>query len=202
MSERGRAVYRKAADFQTAIVEARFELDVQGPYEAILSRVVLGAFRLLRVEERSARQATVSLPDKCVLIAFPTEGASRQTWDNVETRRGELLFFGPGASFHHSLSGRGSWAWIVAEPHSLSKWRRIFSGWEPDLPQSSSILRPSSKVFKKLDRLHEEAASLSVSNPEFLEHGEVLRSLEQELIQAIVTALASQKSRNDPQEQD
>jgi hypothetical protein len=128
------AVYTEAAQFEAGLVEARFEVNSRGPFEARLSRIVLGDFRLLNVEERGPRTATVTLPRDCVVIAYPTEGARRQTWDDLVVQPGRLIVFGPGARFRHSMAGRGAWAWIVARRQSINRWRRILSGSDQDLP--------------------------------------------------------------------
>ena len=104
------AIYSKPAELQAALVEAHFNLDMRGPLEASLTRVVLGGIRLLRVEENGPRQAIFTLPQDRAVIAFPTEGARRQAWDGVMVRSGGLIFFGPGARFRHSMAGRGAWA--------------------------------------------------------------------------------------------
>jgi hypothetical protein len=184
-------IYTDPAHLEAAILEAHLEIVSQGAFEARLSRLTLGGFHLLRVEEKAPRCARVTLPGDSALIAFPTRSGQFQVWDETTIRHGRLMFYGPGARFRHVLRRAGAWAWIVVSRQVVAEWHRVLLGRELDLPGSGALLHPPGKAFARLVRLHEEAARLAENEPAILAHPEAARSLEHELIGSVVTVVRS-----------
>ncbi len=184
-------IYTASADLQAAIVEAQLEFITSGA-GARLVRLALGGFCLLRVEEDAPRHALVTLPPDRAMIAFPTRSAAFQVWQDAVMSSGEMMLFGPGASFRHAMSRAGAWAWIVFGRQDVKEWHRVLSGRELELPRSGVVFRPRRKAFARLVRIHEEVARLVEKRPAIFARPEVARALERELIRAVVNALEPQ----------
>ena len=124
---------------------------------ARLVRLALGGFQLLRIEEDAPRKAVVTVPQDRVMIAFPILSADFQVWRHEVMRPCDLMLLGPGASFRHTMSRAGGWAWIVVDRKTIAEdlvGQRAGPSrfWHPP-PSAKQGVRQNSCGFKQKPRV-------------------------------------------------
>ena len=160
------------------------------PFGAQLSWIDMRSLRLLAIEEQAPRVAFISVPPSAVFISFPLAANAALVWNGIGLRRGELVLHAPGDRFHQRSTAAVRWGLISVSPHDLARYGKVLL--DTDLsPRRTALLRPSARSAGELLRLHAQAAGLASAKPGLLARGDVARALEQDLIHALVTALAT-----------
>jgi AraC-like DNA-binding protein len=162
------------------------------PFGARVSWLAMRCLRLCLIEEDAPRLAFMSLPPTRLFISFPLIDDPAPVWNGIRLRRGDLVLHGPGDRFHQRTSGPARWGLISIMPRDLAACGRALL--DRDVASSvATVLRPSVRDSSKLLRLHVQAGRLAATRPKLLARFEVRRALEQELIHALVMALATEE---------
>jgi AraC-like DNA-binding protein len=195
----GSSIFTDADDYQAHLSLLMELLVVQpGHFRARLTWVGLPRIHLLHAQEALSRVAFVSLPPDQVFITFPTDQDSRLVCDGVSLQWGEIMFHSPGERFHQRISAPGAWGVISLTLPTLMTYSRILHGWHLAIPSRGRILRLPLADRRQLLQVHGQAARVAERDLNRLAHPEVARSLEQDLIVALVTCLVSGEPRNIP----
>jgi AraC-like DNA-binding protein len=185
-------------DYQASLHQVRIDLLVtsQGAFNARLTWATLHRLQLLRSEEDLPRIAYVSLAPGLVFVAFATRPDPPMLWGGVELQTEEIIFHSRAERFHQRTTGPCSWGLLGLAPEHLETYGGALTGKPLSLPAAMRILRPAVRDAARLRRLHAQACRLAETRPKVLAHPEVARAIEQGLIHALVTCLAT-KARDD-----
>jgi AraC-like DNA-binding protein len=189
----GTRTFIDADDYQAGLRQSRIELIVActGAYKARLTWAELEHLYLLRGQEGQPSIAFVSLPPPLVFVAFRTDPGPPSFWSGMELQSGDILFHSRGERLHQRTTGPCFWNLIALTPDDLESYGRTFFEKKLGPPDAGMVLRPSSRDSASLRRLHATACRLAETKPQMLAHRETARSLEQDLILALVTCLTS-----------
>jgi AraC-like DNA-binding protein len=168
------------------------------PFGAQVSWLAMRRLRLCVIEEDAPRLAFVSLPPALFFISFPLADDPAPVWNGVRLHRGDLVLHMPGDRFHQRIAGPTRWGLISITPRDLAAYGRALLDREL-APRVATLLRPSARASAVLLRLHVQAGRLAAARPKLLVSREVRRALEQELMHALVMALATEGSAVRPE---
>jgi hypothetical protein len=188
----GSKAFTDPGSYRAHLREADIRLVVTGCVEfgARVSWLDVRCLRLLAIEEKTPREAFISLPPSPLFVSFPLADRPSLVWNGVRLRRGDLVLHAPEDRFHQGTTGATRWGLISIEPKDLAHYGRTLLGAELS-PGVTRLLRPPARSASDLLRLHAQAGRLARAKPELLGRREVVRALEQELVRALVTALGT-----------
>jgi AraC-like DNA-binding protein len=155
-----------------------------------------GRLKLVRVVENAPRVAFVSPAPASVHVSFPLHSDPQPIWNGVRLSRGEIVLHGCGEPFHQLTFGPTRWGLISLAREHLRAYGQTLIGGDLTPPKAATFLRPSSTAAGNILRLHTQACNHVRSRPDLMAHREVARSLEQDLIHALVSVLAAGESRS------
>ena len=198
MAARGGVIFTDAEDFVGALQEARIELVVTGPgvFWARLTRVVLPDLDLLAVSESLPRTAYIAWRPERACVAFPVRADSSSVWGGVRLQRGHLVFHSRGERLHQTTNGPTEWGVVSMEPKRLAATGRVLTGRDLIAPPSGRILRPPRRDIARLLRLHAAAARFAKQQPKLILNPEVMRAMQHDLMEALVSCLGSERERD------
>jgi AraC-like DNA-binding protein len=198
MAASGTAIFDNPADYQAAIGGASVNLTLTsgGDFEARLTWLNLRDLRVVRGRENLPRIAFISLPPERVVFSFPTSKAPA-IWSGLELRFGDILFRGCGQRTHQWTAGESQWGLISLPPNQLTAVGKALTGLEIDLPPDGRVLRRSGTAATRLLRLHSKVCRLTETGQELIKNPEVARSVEQELLHALVNCLMAGDANGD-----
>jgi len=171
-------------------VSANLVVTGPGPFRSRLTWVNMRRLRLLLVEAIRPRIAFISLGPAPLFVSLAVDSSASVLFNGVPMRTGMLLLHARPDQFHQRSIGPMRWGLIAFSPNHFAAHARALLGAEPAWPQTPKILRPPSSVFADIRRLHAKACGLARTRPDLLSHHEVARALEQDLLHALVSALA------------
>ncbi len=184
---------RYQANFPDAELQLHFT--GQGSFKARLTHVELPHIRLLKAEENLPRIAYLSLEPERIHVAFSLNAIFHPVWTGLALQSGDIVFHSRGGCTHDRTSTANCWGYISITQPRLADLGRSVAGAEIVVPQVGCVLRPPGKVATRLRRLHGTACRLAETRPEMLAHEEVARSLENELLHALVSCLDVKRKR-------
>jgi AraC-like DNA-binding protein len=149
----------------------------------------------LRAHESLGRVAYVTLPNDAVFLSFSADPATRLIWRGLRLEPGEVILHGRGERMHQRTLGSSCWGLIWLTLSSLSAFGKTLTGRVLAAPESGMILRPNAQDRKHLLRIHAEAARLAETRPQTLSHTEVVRAMEQELVDVLIVCLTNREER-------
>jgi AraC-like DNA-binding protein len=195
--ENGTATFASPDDYQAGIggvssrgASVNFIVTGGGDFKARLTWLNLHRLRVLRGSENLPSVAYVSLPRERVVALFPTSTAPL-IWGGLELRFGDIVFHGRGERTHQWTPGQGRWGVVSLPPDQLSACGLALTGKKIAAPAFHRVLRPPASAASHLLRLHAKACRLAERRHELIENPQVLRSLEQELLHALVNCLTA-----------
>ena len=196
MGSSGSALYTDAEDYE-ANLPGRFRLLTtgEGSFRARLTWMELEEIHLLNARERLPRIAYVALPAKRAFAIFPVRRSATLICGGIELRVGDIIFHQAGARFHQRSTGAVAWGSIALTSATLRNYGSILTCPAVAPPACSQILRPASVEWRRLLRLHAEAIRIAETRLSHLDHPQVARAVEQDLIWALVTCVATAEQR-------
>jgi AraC-like DNA-binding protein len=199
MPASGTGIFTDCGEYQASL-DNMLDLLVMQPREfrARLTRVQLPTLRLFCAHEASPRVAYVSLPPERVFVTFPTRRGPPLFCDGVEMRFGDIMFHSRGERLHQRTTTASRWGSISLERAALMAFARTLAGREIVPPPVGLILRAPSADRTRMLRLHAQACRITETNLNRIDHQEVARALEQDLIWALTTCLTGSVSQDDP----
>ena len=185
-----RRITRPALAVSAARVRGSISLS---PVVAISRRLTwlnLHRLRLLRGSENLPSIAYFSLPPERVVVVFPTSTAPL-IWSGLKLRFGDIVLHSRGERTHQWTPGEGNWGLISLPAEQLTASGLALTGLEMTAPPFRRVLRPPKAAASHLLRLHSRACRLAETRPELIANPEVVRSLEQEVVHALVNCLTA-----------
>ena len=158
----------------------------RGQFSARLTRIKLHRLWLQRFSDNLPRIARAKLASGRTYLSFSTRANSMQAWGGREVAWGSVYQFGRREEVLQRSSGHAEWATMSLPVEDYLAVASTVAGREARVPDDGRVLRPSAGAFARLQDIHATAGRLAEESPEVLENAESARSLEQELIQAMV----------------
>jgi AraC-like DNA-binding protein len=189
----GTGTFIDSDDYRASLGHLRIDLLVtpQGAFNARLTWAVLHHLQLLHSEEEMPRIAYVSLAPALVFVGFTTRANPPILWGGGEPETGDVMFHSRGERFHQRTTGPCGWSLVGLPPEYLERYGGALIGKPLPAPVATQLLRPPARDAARLRRLHAQACRLAETRPKALTHPEVARAIEQGLIHALATCLAS-----------
>jgi AraC-like DNA-binding protein len=173
--------------YTSAVLTADMQLfpTAKGDFQAELTQVVLDRLRMQRFEENLPRVHRGAIRRERKVFTFLTA-------DQPEvSNRGRVFSLGEICAddfeLQHVRTG-GSYRLGAASllPEDFAASCKAIVGCELDADPSSRFIRPPSKAIERFLTLHEMIGGIAKTMPELFEVSEVVRSLEQQLIHALI----------------
>jgi AraC-like DNA-binding protein len=195
----GTRTFLEPDQYEASLRQAQIELVItpHGEFKASLTWVELYNLQLLRCEGDHAHTAYLSLASPLVFVGFAANSGRLPVWGGCEIQTGDIMFHSRGERLHQWTPGPSIWSVIALDPARLEYYGRVLLGKPVTPPTEGVVLRPSPRDAARLRRLHAQASRLAATRSKMLAHPEVARAIEQELIHALVTCLASARVRED-----
>jgi AraC-like DNA-binding protein len=197
MAENGTAIFASPDDYQAGLggvtskgARVNFIVTGGGDFKARLTWLNLHRLRVLRGSENLPSIAYVSMPPQRVVVLFPTSTAPL-IWGGLELRFGDIVVHGRGERMHQRTPGQGRWGLVSLPPDQLSACGLALTGKKIIAPPFHRVLRPRKAAMSHLLRLHAKICRLAETRHQLIDNPEVLRSLEQELLHAVVNCLTA-----------
>jgi AraC-like DNA-binding protein len=190
--------YTDPDDFRAGLPGVTMDvvLTSRDPFKAKITWLRMRRLTLVVIDEAAPRIAFLTLPPTQTCFSFPMRGNS--VWNGVRMRRGDFVMHSAGSHLHQLAKGGVRWSMISIRAKDLDGYARTLLGSELALPGGSHVMRLRSKAASDILRLQATACRLAETKPEMMAHREVARSIEQELVVALVNLL----SGNDVGERD
>jgi AraC-like DNA-binding protein len=190
-----KGVFREPGDLQAAMREfgcTNLIVTGHGSFRAHLTQFALHRLRLLTAEESLARIATFSIPNDAILAAVSLGEDLPLFWGGTPVRAGEIVTLGAGHRLYSRSTSRCRWGAIVLPTRLALNYSSTIIGNALVLSSGIRCWRPSADVFRHLIRLHVSATRVANAQAGVITTSEPARSLEQELIAAVISCLSGQ----------
>jgi AraC-like DNA-binding protein len=196
MAGSGIQVLEDPEDYRQCVPGAQISLVLTGreEFRARVTWASMPSLSVACVEERAPRVAFVSLSPTSVFLTFPLGSDGPQYWNGVPLERGEFALHATGEAFHLRAVGSARWGLISLLRRDLAAHGRALLGTPLLPPKAMTLLHMPSENVRSILRLHRQACRLAATRPDMLSHREVARSLDQELLLALIGGLGAAKS--------
>ena len=184
-------------DYQTSLpgLTASLVVTQSGLFEAQLTWAKLSNFHLLRAHEALPRVAYLSLPAGWLFASFATRPGSKLFWDGLELASDDIVLHSPCERMHQRTMGPVHWGFVAVKPSFYARYGGALVGRDLQRPTTPLLIRPRAADLDRLLRLHGRVGRLIETRPAAISHPEVGRSLDHELLQALVACLADGEAR-------
>jgi AraC-like DNA-binding protein len=198
MTENGTITFASPDDYSAAIGAAKINLFVTagGEFEGRLTWLSLGGLNVLRARENLPRIAFVALPPTQAYISFPASGLSGLIYCGLGLHLGDVVFHSLGERVHQRTIGEGDWCLMSLAPEQLAASSKALTGQSIRAPSEGRIIVPAPSAARALLSPLSKACRLAETRRELIANPEVTRSLEQELLHALVNCLATENADN------
>ncbi|MET3907804.1 AraC-like DNA-binding protein [Bradyrhizobium sp. S3.3.6] len=196
MVENGTATFASPDEYRAAIEAAKVDLFVTsgGDFKGRLTRLKLGGLHLLRGRENLPRIAFVALSPAHVHVSLPVSGRPGLIYCGIGLNPGDLIFHSLGERAHQRTAGEGDWCVISLAPEELAACSRTLTGKSIKAPSESCAIVPARGTARLLLSLLSKACRLAEAKQELIASPQVERSLEQELLNALVNCLSTESA--------
>jgi AraC-like DNA-binding protein len=168
-----------------------------GDFTAQLTRLKLQHLEVYRCRENLPRIAYISLPSEQFMLSFPIGSASPIFFAGVALQSGDIVFHSPGERMHQRSNGRCQWGLILISPEHLASSGKALTGQPIAVPPASRVHRPAPLEVMRFRLLFSHACRLAETRKNLVEHPEVGRALEQEMLHAVVHCLTAADEPDD-----
>lgn len=180
--------------YEQAVRVARvtgFVLKETGKFRTSLQRVNFGRVWTQRGTEQLARSAHLEVPASRSAIIFLTEGhRSAIVESGLELTEERIVFYGRGANSFQHTRGPTSWSSMSLAENDLEETARLLLDRSIGTPADTMRIRPHAAALRNLRSLHKRVHGFVEDHLAFAPHDEVERSMESDLIAAMMHCLA------------
>jgi AraC-like DNA-binding protein len=196
MAESGTATFASPDEYSAAIGVAKVKLFVTagGEFKGRLTWLNFDGLHVLRGQENLPRIAFVALPPAQVNISFPASGQSALTYCGLGLNLGDVVFHALGERAHYRTVGERDWCFMSLAPEQLAACSKALTGERIRPPSEGRVLAPAPSASRALLSPLSRACRLAETRPELIANPEIARSLEQELLHALVNCLSTEKA--------
>jgi hypothetical protein len=115
------------------------------------------------------------------MVQFRTAPGPSMLAGGLEMRSTSILRHSPADSYHHRLTGSGSFGTLSLPVEDMASVGETVAGADLTLPRDTISISVAPSVIAKLARLHAAAGYLAERAPEIIANANAARGLEQEL---------------------
>jgi AraC-like DNA-binding protein len=192
MSVAGSSTFTDADGYQ-ATLQDMLDLLVICPrkFNARLTWVELPEVQLLRAEESSARVAYLRLPREQAFVFFAIGPGPPLLHGGLQLPPLSLIWHNHRGLGHQRTTAASHWGSIALTSEALVRFGRRLVGKVIEPPAYPQIVRPAIADSRHLLRVHAQASRIAKISPNRIMHPEVVRALEQELMELLINCLAA-----------
>jgi AraC-like DNA-binding protein len=200
MSAAGSSIFTDSGGYQASLQDM-LDLLVVCPrrFNARLTWVELPHVQLMRAEESSARIAYLRLPPEQVFVFFVTHSGPPLVHGGKEVCFGDLVWHSQGGRGHQRTMEASRWGSLAVTAESLLSFGQSIADQALSAPAYPQILRPAAAHKKELLRVHAQASRIAETSPNRIVNPEVVRALDQELIELLINCLETAIGSDDDQ---
>jgi AraC-like DNA-binding protein len=190
MAEGGTFKFSALDGYEAAFGDIRISLTITGAgdFKARLIRLKLNHLEAYWCSENLPRIAYISLPSDRIVVSFPLVTASI-TYAGVALRDGDFVVHGRGQSMHQRSHGACQWGLISLSAAQLGRYGKALTGREIPLPHETRILHPAREETSRFLGLFRQACHVAEARRKLIEHPEVARALEQDMLHSTIHCL-------------
>ena len=198
MAERDTLKFSDPNGYTAAFGDARVNLTITGAgdFTAQLTRLKLQHLELYRCHESLPRIAYISLPSGRMTLSF-TLGSASPVSGGFALRNDDIVFHNRGERLHQRTTGVCQWGLMSISVEQLANCGKALTGRPIAAPHASRLFRPAPAEILRFQRLFRQACRLAETGRKLIEHPEVARALEQQLLHAVVNCLAADVEADD-----
>jgi len=188
----GTIVFSDPDDYCGSYRGAKINLIFTGPgvFRGRLTWIELANLHLLSVQESVPRIAGIVMAPKRIFLTFPTHFDPLPVWNGMPLRSGDILVNGRQQRIHQRTHGMARWASISVKPDFLADYAQVLAGLDFSKLSAIRVFHAPPPAATELRRLHSKVCHLATTKPDIIIHPEVTRSLEDELLRALLNCLA------------
>jgi AraC-like DNA-binding protein len=172
-----------------------FTITGAGDFKARLIRLKLNHLEAYWCTEDLPRIAYITLPPERIALSFPV-GTASIICEGVALRNGDLALQGRGQSLHQRSHGACQWGLMSLSVAQLAHYGKALTGREIPLPHATRILRSAREETLRLQWIVRQACHVAEARSKLIEHPEVARAIEQEMLYATIHCLADEPDDN------
>jgi len=169
----------------------------RGAFSAKLLRVDLHRLWMQRFSDTLPRVGHAAIPSARAIIAFPTSPGPAHFWGGREAVWGTVYRFGLGQDIFQRTSGVAEWATMSLPVDDFTSVVSAITHRDPKMRRDGLTVTPAPTALADLQRIHAAAGALAESAPAVLANHETARSLEQELVLAMVACSTTEAGDED-----
>jgi len=191
MAHRDVRTFSKPDDYAAAFGSAKLSVTICGPgdFTAQITRLNLRNLDLYCCTERLSRIAFVSLPSDRLFVTFPNENSSFFVTNGHALGFGEMVFHGRGERTYQVIKESCQWGLLSLSSEQLERTSKALSGRKLTIPEFGKYQRPARAHAKQFHWIFGQACRLAEARRGPIEHPEVGRAVEQEMLHALVNCL-------------
>lgn len=195
MAEGATLTFSDPDGYAAAFGDTRVSLTITGAgdFNAQLTRLKLNHLEVYRCRESLPRIAYISLPAERMFLSFPV-GKASSIFGGIALRNGDMVFHSGGERVHQRSSGTCQWGLISLSSDQFAVSSGALTGQSIISPPASRMIRPSRAEAARFHALFKQACHLAESGQQLIEHPEIARALEQDMIHAIVHCLTADEA--------
>jgi AraC-like DNA-binding protein len=177
--------------YETAFVGARVEVlpTQKGAFTACSTRIVFNRLWIALGEESAPCIKHLTQAPARTFVTFLSRPGPEVLIDGVPMPPAGLIRHSLAHTYHERSTGPTARAAMSLSVEDTGEAGIAVAGCDLAPPRDSLRITPAPAAMAKLLRLHNEASALAESVPAMTTHPEVARSLEQSLVEAMVTCL-------------
>ncbi|HET7882248.1 MAG TPA: helix-turn-helix domain-containing protein [Acetobacteraceae bacterium] len=182
-------------DYQRAVHAANLQVTVAtgGTFEAELTRIKLDRLWMqrARLSLPAITHSAVSRERSMIFLQFDPEQPPI-LHSGHEVPPGDIVCYSPGSEHHYRTSTSYHCGGMSLAPEDLATMSETLAGRALAAPSVTRVIRPRPELMARLQSLHKAAGDLAAAAPDVIEHPQVARAIEQELVRAMVACLTDE----------
>jgi AraC-like DNA-binding protein len=180
------------AEYGAAIRAGQIEVTTtgRGVFSGKIIRIDLHRLWMQRVSDNLPRVARVASSPARTIISFPSTPGPTHLWGGREIPWGTAYLIGNGQDIFERSSGSAETATMSLPVDDFASVVSTITHRDTKVQVDGLIVRPPASAIVKLQDIHAAAGGLAENAPAVLANAETARSLEQELVLAMVACMA------------
>ena len=167
-----------------------------GPFGANLIRIELPLIRLIDAQEQTARVGFLSIPSGWRYAFYNIRPDLPLILNEELLSPDGILLAADGERLHQRTTDAAHFGAIGIQCRTLDHYAEGLADGLPAIPVKTSVIKLQSGLLRRLLQLHGRIVRTVASRPRTVCHRETARSMEQELIEVLVTGLISGDHRH------
>jgi AraC-like DNA-binding protein len=177
-------------------VDVEFVVTHTGQFNGSLTRASLPHLDLLCARESIPRCGYVSLRKRSLFAFLMMQSEPGLLHNGLALEPGDIALYSDGEGFHQRVAAATRWGMLALAPQFIAVHAKGLAGLDLHAAPLGRVVRTRSPDAMQLLRLHARIGRLVENRPVSLGHPEVAHALEQELVYALVTCLATGETRD------